>query len=244
LKAARALVSRPRRAGFDDIGQLRRQTPAVIVQERFEPRLTPRSWSAFISEFRLRFETERRQGTFLNVWQVAGLGRNETRNAAVLAWLLNARSTHGRDSVILHCLLQQIDPEQRVPFLARSAWTDGYTVETENYPGDLDSRVDIVLQSSRSLILLEVKIDSQEGANQVKKYLELAQAKARVHLLKSAGVIYLTKVCAPVPTTGISHEVIHATWKHVQRAIEIAVSDEQTWADRVLIQFARHVGQF
>jgi hypothetical protein len=242
----RKLSSAVERVGglLNDIGRLRRQTSPEIVQERVEPKLTPRSWSAFISEFRPLYENERRKGTFLNVWDVAGLGRDEIRNAAVLAWLLNARSTHGRDVVILHSLLQQLDPNQCVPFLARSAWSDGYTVDTENYPGDLKSRVDIVLQSPRNLILLEVKIDSEEGPDQIPRYLELARAKRRAHFLESAGVVYLTRAGAPMPTTGISHEVIHATWKHVQQAIETAVSDEQNWVDRALIDFARHVGQF
>jgi hypothetical protein len=234
------------RAGefLDSVRLLRQDRTAEIAQERFEPSLTLDSWSSFASKFRSHYESERRNGTFLNVWDVAGLGRNEARNAAVFAWLLNARSTHGRDAAILHSLLQQLDPNGCVPFLAPSAWSDGYAVRTENYPGDMESRVDIVLQSSRHLILLEVKIDSEEGVHQVPRYLELARAKAKFDRLDSSGVIYLTKVGASLPATGISHEVIHATWRQVQRAIEAAVSDGEHWVDRLLIQFARHVSQF
>jgi PD-(D/E)XK nuclease superfamily len=229
---------------FDKIGKFRKQSAPEMPPKRFAPKVTPAAWTAFISKFRPLYEEERRKGSFLNVWEVAGLGRNETRNAGVLAWLLNASSTHGRDAAILHGLLQQLDPSEKVPFLARSAWSGAYTVEIENYPGDLESRVDIVLQSSRALIFMEVKIDSEEGANQVFKYLELARAKKRVLSLERAGVIYLTKVGAPDPTIGVSDEVIHASWRHVQRAIETATYKKRNWADRVLIQFAQHIGHF
>ena len=36
-----------------------------------------------------------RLGDFIDVWSVAGVNRVELRNAAVLAWLLDANGTHG-----------------------------------------------------------------------------------------------------------------------------------------------------
>jgi hypothetical protein len=60
----------------------------------------------------------RRRGDLVNVWKEAGLGRNELRHAAVLAWLLNERGTHGRGSAILEswlCGLRTLTGTMPVP---------------------------------------------------------------------------------------------------------------------------------
>ncbi|WP_047023613.1 PDDEXK-like family protein, partial [Enterobacter cloacae] len=41
-------------------------------------------------------------------WEVAGLGRKEVRNTAVLAWLLDPEGTHGFGRLSLQALLQAI----------------------------------------------------------------------------------------------------------------------------------------
>jgi PD-(D/E)XK nuclease superfamily len=220
--------------------------------ERVKYKITPASWTAFIDEFRPRFEADLRNGAFLNVWNVAGLGENEIRNVTVLAWLLDAKQTHGRGSAILHSFLKQLEPESKEPALSPSAWMAKYTVDTEDDPlGDSENRVDIVLQSSRALIFIEAKIGAKEGTSknddekdQVARYLSIARATASAREQASYVVIYLTRPGASKPTIGISDKVVHANWTHVARAIENCVKLENSFVDHALIQFARHVRQF
>lgn len=119
-----------------------------------------------------------RQGAFrCDPWEVAGLGKDEFRNTSVLAWLLNPRGSHGFGDAALKALLEQINRQFGGGFsLSRS---DFCHVRVEKNPdGEISNRVDIEIESKSFYLIIEVKIDAQEGINQLQRYGDLAKMQA------------------------------------------------------------------
>ena len=119
---------------------------------------------------------------------------------------------------------------------------------TESYPlGDMENRVDLVLEGARALMFIEVKVYARENEHQVERYLALANAKARARAgAMDAGVVYLTPSGAAAPAIYAPKQVVHATWTNVAHAIEEVVTRANGlgFADRLLLQFANHVVKF
>jgi len=255
LKSFRALRSVDGRPTADrlsnflrEIARLRRLGFTAPVSKKGEPPLDPTRLAEFAAKFRPLRDSAWREGSFVDFWNVAGVQSNEIRNAAVLAWLLAAGQTHGRGNTILAAWLRRLDPRALVPFLSSSAWGDEYSVVTESYPlGDTQNRVDVVLESARALMFIEVKVNASEGEHQIERYLALANAKARARAVPmDAGVIYLTPSWATSPVAQAPKQVIHATWTDFAHAIEdvVRTTNDLGFADRLLLQFANHVRKF
>jgi hypothetical protein len=119
-----------------------------------------------------------RHGAFhCDPWAVAGLGRDEVRNSAVLAWLLNPRGSHGLGVSALHGLLQELEH-----FDCKFPTTTGRycNVRVEVNPdGELGNRVDIELDAENFYLIIEAKINAPEGDKQLSKYGDLALQRAR-----------------------------------------------------------------
>jgi len=186
-----------------------------------------------------------RLGDFIDVWSVAGLNRVETRNAAVLAWLLDANGTHGRGSSILRALIERLAKTHEGKFPLPTEISGRYAVLTEIYPLDnTENRIDIAIDGLNFVAFVEVKIGAVEGDQQVSRYLSLAEAKA-------AGRAYCVIFLSPERASGLSTHsqfVVAATWKDVAHAIEDGVRNTSDvpgcFGDRLLIQFAQHAQQF
>jgi PD-(D/E)XK nuclease superfamily len=252
LGARRSVNSQPSadrlRNFFREISRLRKIAPDIAITKKDESPLVPTRFAEFAAKFQPLHEAAWRDGFFVDVWNVAGVKTNEIRNAAVLAWLLDARQTHGRGNTILVAWLRKLDPRGEIPFLSSLTWRDRYSVFTESYPlGDTENRVDVVLETARALIFIEVKVKAPEGEHQIKRYLALANAKARARgAAMEAGVIYLTTSSAKQPMIDAPKQFIHATWIQISHAIEEVVSSGSThpFIDRLLLQFAKHVAKF
>lgn len=228
------------------IARLRKLAPEAVPAGNSDPRLDPARFAEFVARFGPVHEAARREGAFVDVWNITGVQSNEIRNASVLAWLLDARQTHGRDNAFLAAWLRKLDPRGLFPFLSSTAWTGSYSVVTETYPiGDMENRVDIVLESTHALLFIEVKLNARENENQVERYLALANAKARtrVHPV-DAGLIYLTPSRAAPPSIQSPKQVVHAKWIDVAHAIDEVAASASGFVDRLLIQFAQHVRSF
>lgn len=105
-----------------------------------------------------------RKGAFLcDPWEVACLGRDEVRNSAVLAWLLNPRGSHGIGDKALIALLNALNfPTDTGKYCY---------VRTESNPtGEIENRVDIEIDSEKFYLVIEVKIYALEGDKQVERY--------------------------------------------------------------------------
>lgn len=121
---------------------------------------------------------ESRKGAFhCKPWDLAGLNRDEVRNSAVLAWLLNPKGSHGLGKIALTPVLQKLHDKLPDKF---PVVIDGYcSVRTEYNPdGDISNRVDIVIDSSNFYLIIEVKINAWEGKYQIKRYADIATKQA------------------------------------------------------------------
>jgi hypothetical protein len=180
----------------------------------------------------------RDRGDFLNVWEIAGIRRNELRNASVLAWLLNPRGSHGRGDAILVTLLQQA-AATTLDWPLVFGELHKAQVRTEERPiGSDRDRVDIAIDSRDFILFIEVKIGAVEGAQQLARYVEAANAKALALNKDYSLVIYL----APTRPVLAPPSVAWLTWHHVAKAI--LGNLPPAMPGRILRQFANHISSF
>ncbi|WP_312455358.1 PD-(D/E)XK nuclease family protein [Pseudescherichia sp.] len=144
--------------------------------------------SAFMAELEQPLAALR-HGTFnFDPWEVAKLGRNEMRNSAVLAWLLDPHGNHGFGDLPLKALLGAVREcgNNRIP----ENFTRYCRVSVEKYPtGDATNRVDIEIDADNFFMLIEVKIGAYEQKDQISRYIGEAKKRAGGH---PWAVVYLT----------------------------------------------------
>ena len=186
----------------------------------------------------------RKDHNLLDIWAVAGLRRNEVRNAAVLAWLLNPRGSHGQGSTFLEAVLQVV--AVAIPDGLELGALNDVLVQTEQRPlGSDRDRVDIAVQADGVLIFIEVKIDAPEGEHQLDRYREAARHKGNV-LGNSSGKPCRTIIAYLAPYRRFSPEsdLLSITWSDVAKAL-ISASIEVSPIVRMLVRsFANHVRKF
>lgn len=185
----------------------------------------------------------RRRGDAIDVWAVAGLGRDEVRTSRVLAWLLNPRASHGAGDAYLAEIWRIA---RAVPGLAATLnfpLADVRSVTRENYPlGNNDNRVDIEIIGAEFLLIVEVKIDTFESKpNQIESYAELAVRKAKSLGKKHWGIIYISQTDGgeKVPN------VLCLRWRDIGKAIGCVVAkrNNNDFSTRLARLFADHVNQ-
>mgnify|MGYP002721729674 CR=1 FL=1 len=174
----------------------------------------------------------------LNVWSVAGLKRDELRNAAVLAWFLDPHGSHGFGAAVLEAFLKEVAritpnwPDLGLDLLRVS-------VQTEEWPlGSETDRVDIAIDGPDFTIFIEVKIDAPEGPEQLRRYSDLARRKAQAFGRRHGCVIYL----GPYPPRLPPPEVAVITWRNVAAVLSALPRDNA--GSSLAHQFARHVRAF
>ena len=178
----------------------------------------------------------RAAGAFIDVWSVAGLGRQEVRTTAVLGWLLDARGTHGLGDVILGGLLDSLTLRgYRGP--DRKSLAAGYSVRKEFCAfGERENRLDLVVEGREFLLIFEVKIDAPEGHDQLERYIRVARRKAG---MRNWHILYVTQTRPKEERDGVTH----LRWQDVARAIRQATADCECGAlgVRLAASFADHV---
>lgn len=107
--------------------------------------LNPQRLAAALASLQMPVRQARANGAFLQVWSVAGLKRNELRNAAVLAWLIDPNGSHGHGPAVLSGLLSAA--AERVPsWPSHGVDLSRVSVRTEEHPlGSDRDRVDIAV---------------------------------------------------------------------------------------------------
>lgn len=117
-----------------------------------------------------------RKGAFgCDPWDIAGVGRDEVKNSAILAWLLNPKGNHGLDDSALSALLAKLHLKFGFP---KTPGNYCFVRTEANPDGDITNRVDIEIDSENFYLLIEVKIDALEGVEQLKRYGRLAASQA------------------------------------------------------------------
>lgn len=137
-----------------------------------------------------------RKGAFLcDPWEVACLGRDEVRNSAVLAWLLNPRGSHGIGDNALIALLKALN------FPTDTGKYCHVRVES-NPTGEIENRVDIEIDSEKFYLVIEVKIKAPEGDKQIERYCDILESLSKKRKIPWA-LIYLTVKGNKPGTSGI-----------------------------------------
>jgi hypothetical protein len=108
------------------------------------------------------------------------VGRDEVRNTAVLAWLLDPAGDHGLGDVLLGALMEHVHRTQKQIPAAPSGRVN--VVREARLNDDGSNRVDIELRSSSPggafYLLIEAKIGAPEGVGQIARYAEAAMLAA------------------------------------------------------------------
>ena len=129
-----------------ELARLHRAIPSRIEPNPAEAPLRSTGLKTFVRAFGPLVHDLRTRGEFINVWEVAGLRKIETRNAAVLSWLFDANQTHGRGSSIFLAFIRRLAKQHEAVFPLPTDISGGYSVSTECYPlGNVENRVDIVI---------------------------------------------------------------------------------------------------
>ncbi len=175
--------------------------------------------SALMTEMEQPFAALR-HGTFtFDPWEVAKLGRNEIRNSAVLAWLLDPHGNHGFSDLPLKALLSAVRECGKANFPEN--FTRYCRVNVEKYPtGDATNRVDIEIDADNFFMLIEVKIDAYEQKDQISRY--IGEAKKRAGEQPWA-VVYLTPQGRVPLSAGEETDVPCLSWHHLASVLTQAL---------------------
>lgn len=182
-----------------------------------------------------------------DVWGIAGLRRDEVRNAAVLAWALDPLGSHGLGPAVLDALAGML--RRRWPYADGDLFPFPATVgecrvRAELNPfADLSRRVDIALDGRDFTAFVEVKIAASENPEQVATYLGLAERRAVATGRSRWGVVFVAPR-APGRLSADGPRVLVATWRDVAAAIRTAVPDDTDLSYQLLHQFAAHIEAF
>lgn len=186
----------------------------------------------------------RKKGLSVNVWKAAGLGENEVRNSQILKWLLDYRGDHGQGNKILVELLKLLE---LLPQRFQNYSLERYSTIAECCPlGNQESRVDIEIDADEFLLFIEIKINATEGKDQLQRYIDIAQAKAKK---RDWLVVYLTKD-GKLPEKYQSYKeqekLIGLSWEKLaeifyEYAKDRDVNNRSAW---LVKQFADHIKTF
>lgn len=190
-----------------------------------------------LSQLREPLERAKRRGGLVNPWTIAGLKRDEVRNAAALAGLW--QTAFGGE------VSQQFLAEYLRTATGVIAWQDelrgGYQIATEISPiGDRSDRVDLIVETANCVIGIEVKIDAALGREQLERY--LASIDRRAKLRKAEPLVVLL---APFrsPIDGVAS----TSWNDVARAARLAGGGtlaDRSFVERYIAAFGDHVSRF
>lgn len=210
------------------------------------------------------------QGLHVNVWQTAGLGKDEVKNSQVLKWFLDCRGDHGQGNKILKLFLELLSEDFHPPkeiygeennrylknysTIAESHHCAAFNVSNdclitqaveENQSKTKNSRVDIEINAAEFLLFIEVKINAIESDGQLQRYYDIAQARAKD---KKWAIVYLTRD-GRLPNQYSNSKYIGISWTQVaEKLYQYAngssrnnVNNRSAW---LVKQFADHIKTF
>lgn len=195
----RSFSSRLRQFSLDWLKLNASQLP---IPQPVEP-VDAKAYRAVAEELGRAISRLRSTGALANAWAASGLGRNEIRVARVLNWFIDCLGDHGQEHRLCCAMLNQVNDgistmqdRSRFPDFPQAGdllSNEGracYRSRTEvRLLGDQENRVDIEVNGPNVLLLIEVKIDSNEGDKQIERYHRIAKSNARG---RAWGVVYLT----------------------------------------------------
>jgi PD-(D/E)XK nuclease superfamily len=146
---------------------------AAAVERESSPEMLLGFFNDFEQRWRDNLNENAASAPDLNIWTIADLGLDEVRNCRVLKWLLDPNETHCQGIRFLNCLLQAIreppwaDEDGRIRVYREVTMSEG------------DSRVDITIESSFTVLWIEAKILADGDLEQLERYSERARPRLR-----------------------------------------------------------------
>lgn len=200
--------------GFLEAYRAHRPAPVKRAEKPSQPCIDATKLETWLLQMRQPIMDARRGAFNFDPWEVAGLKRNEVRNSAVLAWLLNPRGSHGLGDMALRGLLTEVRKFEP-SFPEQSGKSCRVRVES-NPDGESNNRIDIEIDDSQFYLIIEVKIDAPEGTQQMERYGKIAEVVAGQ---RPWALVFLTPKGRASQTAG-SYRVFQMTWW--QLAVQIA----------------------
>lgn len=179
-----------------------------------------RDWLASLDQ---PIDQAKQSGRGFNPWKIANIKRDEVRNSAILAWLLNPNGNHGLGKLALDALLRGIPELGLSEALNTSNWC---FVRTESNPdGDCSNRVDIEIDAENFYLLIEVKIDASEGVDQLSRYGALCEQRAASRPSSYLwAILFLTpKRSTPKTAGNYAHKIHSVSWLQVAQWLSRAL---------------------
>lgn len=176
-------------------------------------------------------------GGAINIWSVAGLRRDEVRNAQALAglWMADFGGAVSRRFLAVF-LSQAVDS---VDWHAELA--PGYRVATECNPlGDRNDRIDVVIETASRIVGVEIKIGAGLGPNQLERYLASIETRAAWRHCQ-AHVVLLA------PFESHLDKVRAVAWSAISEAALSAVAAgpaRRSTVEELIVSFGDHVRSF
>lgn len=188
-------------------------SPPADPSERTSPALTRDQVKSFVETIRGPLALVNSSGLLADAFHALKLGRDEVRNANLLAWLLLWRNGHGLEAKLLDALISVVTKELNLPPISSSKHC---TVSTETLAdGGTESRVDIFVNDPGILLIIEVKIDAREQSQQLDRYCEIARRRAGG---RPWAVVYLTPDGRAALSGLVSPEkIVRVSWIDIAR---------------------------
>ena len=205
--------------------------------------LSPNAVSTFFSAFTSIYGSDCVQGRMVDVWEAAGIGTDELRNSAILAWLLDCHGSHGQGASFLREFLACLPGWDR-----REIAADYHTrVESSYDEGEPDapqkrSRVDIEVDGPSFLLLLEIKIHAGETNNQLERYCRIGESRKGN---RPWALVFVTPDGRPPADTALYAQVYCLSWQTVGCAIarHAATMPQDSHGTIAIKQFCAHMAR-
>ncbi|MGE8067075.1 PD-(D/E)XK nuclease family protein [Pseudomonas sp. NPDC089569] len=175
-------------------------------------------------------------GEAFNIFSITKIERAEVNtHSAMIAELLNPRGSHGQGSTFLALFLSVMKFEHDCSL------SNANVRKEQSFPG-ARGRVDIVIHLKEHLILIENKIDAQDGNEQLKQYADIGQASGKTwHLwyLSKRGVDADERSHRGVEYQRLSYSA------HILEWLELCVSNSSSMPalQQAILQYKRLVNK-
>ena len=241
---------------FDKWSKLPQETKQVEKAIFINPERLEHFFSKLLPPAMSALKKWRSLGSEINVWEVAGLKRDEVRNSKVLNWLLDSYGSHGQGDAILLKLLNS--PELKYPDFPKFHGGIGhYSSQVECSPlGDRENRVDIEIDGHDFLVFIEVKINATETKDQLDRYLERAELKAGtrpwcVLYLTRNGKLPMQTGNLDAPRVKLSRHLLPLSWTNITKILETHLKElksddisRNSFSYHTINQFISHIKNF
>jgi len=203
------------------------------------PTLDACQFTEFAAAFPAAHARHMRSGVRANAWRSTGVGHDELRNTAVLRWLLDRLGDHGQGPDLLVALLEHL----ALPELAALARLAPYHARVEQRLSEAgDSRVDIAIEGADFMLIIEAKVGTPEGNDQLERYHAYLQS---IPGKRQRALIFLTPDGRPARNPALRAAVLPLAWATLAEVIDAHLRRHPGIASQpaglLLTHFAEHV---